>query len=571
VIEALNRDMPFDEFTIQQLAGDLLPGASVEQRVATGFLRNTLTNREAGVDRAEARFEQLVNRVNTVSTTWLGLTTGCAQCHNHKYDPITQKDYYSMMAFFESAEEQDIDAPLPGEAERFRAALPDYQHRRLKILEENGVTPLFDAWQNRAQRAFAHQGEDLEWDFAVTSLRAMFDPADKFLKGGIDKLGAREQERLLDYFLANPGPDIGNNQDKTVATAIKKVRDELRALVATLPPYSLAPAIAPIQDAPPSHIHVGGDYKNLGVEVAPSSPAFLPPAADARLTRLDLARWLVWRENPLTARVAVNRIWQEFFGRGLVRTSEDFGTQGEPPSHPELLDWLASELMDHGWSLKRIQKQIVMSATYRQSSKARRELEARDPENALLARQSRLRLPAELVRDEALAASGLLSREIGGKSVRPPQPAGVAELGYANSVKWKEDGGAAKYRRGLYIHFQRTTPYPLLSNFDAPEGTVSCARRRRSNTPLQSLNLLNDPVFFEAAQALAARALKEGGSEPLDYLFELALARKPKPSEHERIARYLDQQMTTLKSDQNAAWTGLARVLLNVDEFITRE
>ena len=282
----------------------------------------------------------------------------------------------------------------------------------------------------------------------------------------------------------------------------------------------------------------------------------------ANPTRLDLARWLVSKENPLTARVTVNRIWQEFFGRGIVFTSEDFGTQGDRPSHPELLDFLASEFRDNGWSMKRIEKMIVMSATYRQSSNARPDLETKDPENTLLARQSRLRLPAELIRDQALAASGLLNPEIGGRSIRPPQPKGVAELGYANSVKWKESSGAEKYRRGLYVHYQRTTPYPQLSNFDEPDSNVSCTRRRRSNTPLQALNLLNDPVFYEAAEALAARIQRDGGADPLGYAFELCLARTPSKTERARIEQY---------RAQGGDWVGVSRILLNLDELITRE
>jgi hypothetical protein len=435
------------------------------------------------------------------------------------------------------------------------------------------VTPLFEAWQARMRRAFQNQGEDLEWDFSITSFRAMYDQADRFLKGGIATLRPREQDALLDYFVSNPGPDIANGQDRSRADALRNARDKLRALDAALPPYSLAPAMARLPDPPPSRIHIGGDYNNLGDPVRPAPPAFLPPLANPNASRLDFARWLVSRENPLTARVAVNRIWQELFGRGLVQTSEDFGTQGDRPTHPELLDWLAADFIDCGWSVKTLQKKIVMSATYRQSSTIRADLADKDPENTLLARQSRVRLPAELIRDQALAASGLLNPSIGGPSIRPFQPAGVAELGYANSVKWKEDSGRDRYRRGLYIHYQRTTPYPMLSNFDEPDSTIACSRRRRSNTPLQSLNLLNDPVFFEAAQSLAGRALKEvqgGAGDRVAYLFRLVLARNPTPAERDRLVKYLDQQLSA-SPNQVAAWTGAGRVLFNLDEFLTRE
>jgi hypothetical protein len=249
------------------------------------------------------------------------------------------------------------------------------------------------------------------------------------------------------------------------------------------------------------------------------------------------------------------------FGIGLVRTSEDFGTQGETASHPELLDWLASDFVDNGWSLKSIIRRIATSATYRQSSHSRKELEQSDPENRLLARQNRVRLPAELIRDSALAASGLLNLAIGGPSVRPPQPAGIAELGYANSIKWRESKGMDRYRRGMYIHYQRTTPYPLLANFDAPDSNTACARRRRSDTPLQALNLMNDPVFYEAAGALADRLQNEAPADPLGYGFVLCLGRKPSDSERKRLAR--------LASD--GQFEAAARVLMNLDEFVTRE
>jgi len=382
----------------------------------------------------------------------------------------------------------------------------------------------------------------------------------EFLNDDPAKRSERDKERMTSWFLSRIGFEY--SKDRATAGSLREAREKLDALTATLPPYSLAQAIHADPSIPPTHLRVGGDYKTFGPQVSPGTPAILPPLNVANPTRLDLARWLVSKENPLTARVTVNRIWQEFFGRGIVFTSEDFGTQGDRPSHPELLDFLASEFRDNGWSMKRIQKMIVMSATYRQSSNARPDLETKDPENTLLARQSRVRLPAELIRDQALAASGLLNPEIGGRSIRPPQPKGVAELGYGNGVKWPETTGPEKYRRGLYIHFQRTTPYPQLSNFDEPDSNVACTRRRRSNTPLQALNLLNDPVFYEAAQALAARIQKEGGSDPLGYAFELCVARKPSETERARIIQY---------REHGGDWLGVSRILLNLDELITRE
>ena len=589
-IDAFNRDMPYDQFTIEQLAGDLLPGATVDQKVATGFLRNTLTNREAGVNRAEARFEQIVNRTNTVATVWLGLTVGCAQCHNHKFDPITHKDYYQFFAFFNRADENDIDAPLPGELGPYLAARPEYDKKRRQILEYYGVPELQKQWEARIQQAFREQGKDLEWDFAVTEIRPSFDGADRFLKGEWAKRTQRQADRLTDYFVANPGPELEKN--KPVAAFLKEARGKLKDLRATLPEITQAPVMEELPNPPQSNIHLGGDYQALGAPVEPDIPSAFAPISVPRQNRLTLARWLVSRENPITARVAVNRMWQGFFGQGLVVTSENFGTQGDKPSHPELLDWLASEFQDHDWSMKYIQKLIVMSAAYRQSSAFRKELESTDPSNVLVARQSRLRLPAESIRDEALAASGLLNTAIGGKSVRPPQPAGVAELGYSGSVKWPESTGPDRYRRGLYIHFQRTTPYPMLMNFDEPDSNTTCTRRGRSNTPLQALNLLNDPVFFEAAQALAARVLEDmpgGMPQRMDYAFELVLARKPSAHERERLMEYYEQQKQLLAKDPKAlegmqpvrpdgvealdaaAWVGVSRVLFNLDEFITRE
>ncbi len=556
VIDALNRDEPFDRFTIQQIAGDLLPDATTDDRVATGFLRNTLTNREGGVDRNEARFEQIVNRTNTVSLTWLGLTTGCAQCHNHKFDPISQKEYYSLYAFFDHAEEQDIDAPMPGE----KPPPDEYYAQRREIFEQYWIPELQPPWERRLREAYQHPGESGEWDFTLTDFTSSIDRPFELLTDDPEKRSPRDRDRMTAWFLSRIGYEY--SRDRATAGALREAREKLDALEAALPRFSQAQAMHADSSIPPTRLRIGGDYKTFGPEVAPGTPAILPPLKAASPTRLDLARWLVSKENFLTARVTVNRIWQEFFGRGIVFTSEDFGTQGDRPSHPELLDFLACEFRDHGWSMKRIEKMIVMSATYRQSSHTRPELEAKDPENILLARQSRLRLPAELIRDQALAASGLLNPAIGGPSVRPPQPKGVAELGYANSVKWRESTGTDKYRRGLYIHYQRTTPYPQLSNFDEPDSNVSCTRRRRSNTPLQALNLLNDPVFYEAAEALAVRMQKEGGADPLGFAFELCLARPPSKTERARIEEY---------RAQGGDWLGVSRILLNLDELITRE
>jgi hypothetical protein len=327
------------------------------------------------------------------------------------------------------------------------------------------------------------------------------------------------------------------------------------------------------------------------MEVQPGTLAVLPELApQEKPVRLAFAEWLVSENNPLTPRVTVNRMWQELFGTGIVRTSNDFGTQGEPPSHPALLDWLAAEFVDSGWSRKHVLRLMVTSATYRQASLARPELSERDPGNRWLARQNRLRLPAELIRDEALAASGLLYPEIGGESIRPPQPEGVSDLGYAKKP-WDADTGPQRYRRGLYIFFQRTAPYPMLTNFDAPDTLTAAVKRERSNTPLQALNLLNDPVFAEAAQALAVRVVHEenGFAERLERMFRLVLSRAPKAGEKDLMETFWQRQRELFQNDAEArekiapfvpegeqpldmaAWTGLARGLMNLDEFISRE
>ncbi len=562
VINALNQDMPFDQFTIEQIAGDLLPNATTEQKVATGFHRNTLINREAGVPRAEDRFEQTINRTNTISTTWLGLTAGCAQCHDHKYDPISQTEYYQLFAFMDSIAEEEIDAPISGELEPWKKAQPEYLAKRTAILKEYKVPELQAVWEDNMRIAITQPGKKVEWDFALTSCTVMLDNAQPMLMTPFAERTQKQQDRLTNYFIRNVGPD--NRRDKELVEKFKEMNKKLDELEASVPKLTQAYVIEEGKKPVITKIAVAGDYKRPGIEVQPNTPAVLPKLAkeSSEPARLAFARWIVAKDNPLTARVIMNRTWQTLFGRGLVRTSDDFGLQGESPSHPELLDWLASEFMKQGWSQKQMLKQIVTSATYKQSSRVRPEILEKDPDNILLARQSRLRLSAEQIRDEALFASGLLDTRIGGPSIKPPQPASVAELTYANSNKWKDSEGADKYRRGLYIHFQRTAPYPQLMNFDAPEGTVACSQRRSSNTPLQSLNLLNDPVFFEAAQKLAERvAPLPDDAARVKAAFEYALGREPREREQQRLVELANRE----------GFLTAARVILNLDEFITRE
>ena len=573
VIDALNRDLPYDRFVSLQIAGDEVPGATAEDRIATGFYRQTLTNREAGVDRREARFDQLVDRVGTTGTAFLGITLRCSQCHDHKFDPIKQRDFYKMLAYFNAADETDIDAPLPGETGSYLRARPEYEKKRSALLAEYEIPKLQKQWEADVLRAMDDPGKLLDWDFAVTDIRASFDHADRILHTPAEKRSEQDLRRLTARFLHSPGPRIG--ADKPVAAFVKEARQKMDELDKDFPAPSMAYVIEDSSDYGAAHIALRGDYKNPGDEVQPGVPAFLPGSDKAAPTRLALAKWIVSEENPLTARVAVNRIWQELFGRGIVSTSDDFGSQGDKPSHPELLDWLATEYRRLGWSNKALIREIVLSRTYRQASDARPELEKKDPENVLLARQSRVRLPAELIRDEALAVSGLLDTDVGGPSIRPFQPAGVAELGYSVK-KWVESPGREKYRRGVYIHYQRATPYPFLVNFDEPDSTLACTRRRTSDTALQSLDLMNDPVFFEAAAALANRIETEAQgdfSARLGFAYRLVVNRAPSAKETARLAAYYDTQSGIRAKDPEAIapWMGVSRILLNLDEFITRE
>ena len=465
VIRAVNADLPFDQFTRLQIAGDLLasrkPGMPVEQvrfaQAAAGFHRMTLKNHEDGADPLEDAARIGVERVASTGLAWLGLTLGCAQCHNHKYDPVTQREFFQLYAFFDAAEEQDVE--------------------------------------------------------------------------------------------------IG---DGTVA-------------------YSFRERAAP----PQTRIHTRGDFRRPGAAVSPAFPAALqrmasrsvgvPADGTRRLDRTDLAEWLVSDVAPLTARVAVNQIWLHLFGRGLVATTEDFGLRGEAPSHPELLDWLASEFIRAGWRRKEVIRWIVNSATYRQSSVSRPELVATDPENRRLARQNRLRLEAEVLRDATLDVAGLLRREVGGKSFRPVMPPDVKFLGTAGAWTWSDDAGPVLFRRSLYSFTQRTVPHPLLATFDLAGSSEVCTRRERSDTPLQALTLLNHPLFVGAAEALGATVRSTDSAHlpaDLDRLFRHLLGRGPAPAER---ARLLGLVRDVERVQPGAGGQVLAQTVLNLDEFLNRE
>ena len=590
MIEAFNRDMPFDRFTLEQIAGDLLPDATPEQKVGTGFHRNTASNREGGSDMHRFRFEQVVNRVKTMGTTWLGLTVGCAQCHDHKYDPLSQKEYYQLFAYFNDAEEVNIDAPLPGEMGPYLREVAEYKKKRQALLEEYGVPkeqPLFEA---KLLEAMDNPGKWQNWDKAVGTLRVgesqgVYAMGEKILRTPPEQRDEKQALILTNHFVwySNMGLPTKRLKDEQKYDELWK---KLQEMDAAFPGLSQAQTLQTEKNPRQTHIHIRGEFNREGDPVKPGIPGFLHPQADNdEPPRLRLARWLIDPANPLTARVTVNRLWQELFGRGIVFTSEDFGTQGQKPSHPLLLDWLASEFRDQGWSMKQILRTMLLSATYRQDSAPRPDLAGRDPNNVLLARQSRIRLTAELIRDSALSVSGLLHPTIGGKSVRPPKPG-------KENKKWVESQGKDRYRRGLYIQLQRMDTYPFLANFDLPPAYASACRRGRSNTPLQALNLLNDPVFFEAAQGLAMRVLSEAPprlEDRLDHAFRLCLARDPEPVERRWLRKALEQQEEILEEEQDlarlalptdlpgvstteaAGWVGASRILLNLDEFITRE
>jgi hypothetical protein len=559
VVQALNRDQPYDQFVIEQLAGDLLPRPTVEQRIATGFNRNTQINKEGGIDAEQFRIEAVLDRVNTFGTAFLGLTVGCAQCHDHKFDPISQKDYYALFAFFNNTVEDGHGGNRLG--------------GMLAFAEDGSPEPDLTSQLESATAAVLALLDRPESAAAVEQWRASLNPESR------GKLRPASLRTVADVPWANQ-TTVQRRQSYAAAApadADFKARNaELSRLERRDGGASHTLVMQELPRPRESHLFIKGDFTRPGDRVTPATPAILAQLKAERPNRLDLARWLFDPAHPLTARVMVNRIWQGYFGRGLVETENDFGTQGLPPSHPALLDWLATEFMARNWSMKAMHRLIVTSATYRQASRARPDLEVADPLNKLLARQSRLRLDAELIRDTALAASGLLEPRLGGPPVYPPQPDGVMNLGQ-NRRTWTPSEGADRHRRGLYTHYWRATPHPALAVFDAADSFSACTRRLRSNTPLQALTLLNDRQFVEFAAALGARLIREGGPDDRSRLalgFALCVARPPTAAEAERLTALL-RRLRTPGPDGTAGeadtWTTIARVLLNLDETITRE
>jgi mono/diheme cytochrome c family protein len=577
VIRAINEDLPFDRFTIEQLAGDLLPNATKAQLVASGFHRNTLINQEGGTDPEQFRNEEVVDRINTTGAVWLGLTLGCAQCHTHKYDPITHREYFELFAFFNHGTDiNSTGATLEvAEGELF---LNDPEPAKVKAIEEakNSLAKITAA---TAKRQVAWENSEL----GKAASDAKETPLLLALRAKPDKR-TNEQKKLLTAEFAKV--------DREKLAAEKNLAEARRAL-------GLGDAVNTMvmRDLPQpreTFIHLRGsflDHDRKTGPLSPGVPAALPPLPDKTTprNRLDLAEWLVRPDHPLVPRVTVNRVWMRYFGKGLVTTENDFGTQGTYPTHPELLDWLAHDFVANGWSMKRLHKLIVTSATYRQSSHARPDLAELDPLNQLLARQNRLRFEAEIVRDAALSASGLLHPKVGGPGVKPPQPEGVYAF-TQNKKGWTAATGPDRYRRGLYIQFYRSAPYPLLTTFDSPDFQSVCTARVRSNTPLQSLALANDEALFELAQGLGARLLKDVPADDekrLERAFFLCYARPPSDVERNAVASFRKSQLASFVKDpvaaeevapkgskdpaEAASWTAVARALMNTDEFITRE
>ena len=728
VIDAFNRDMPFTEFTIEQIAGDMLPEPSMEQQLATAFHRNTMTNDEGGTDNEEFRTAAVIDRINTTMSAWMGLTMTCAQCHTHKYDPITNKEFYQFYAFFNQTQDADLypedspvlPAPTPAQAQEleflnarmtqvsglFQSALPErsagQEAWEQKLATEGNGAPAVSPWeslgpipQDNFEAAYESNGgldpasgelaapagyawqprpewadgaiQKLEGGVAITYLRRTLHTATAVpypikvgsndaimiwlngvlvhgnkiarpitqasdevllsLKAGdnlllmkvvnaggeyafsyespfqglpenivnLAKLPAagrtpEQASELLDYYRGNIAPELASLREQIAQ--VKAEIDRVNTAVAKIPV---------LRDLPPGQQRVSrmfekGSFLNPGAEVLPGTPAFLHPMPyDAPRNRLGVARWLVDRENPLAARVLVNRFWSQFFGIGLVETAEDFGTQGELPANQALLDWLAVDFMEQGWSMKNLCRTIVTSATYRQAPTVTPDRLEKDPYNRLLARGPRFRLEAEMVRDQTLCAAGLLSAKLHGPSVMPPQPDGIWQVVYSGD-QWKESAGEDKYRRALYTYWRRTMPYPSMVAFDAPSREVCTVRRVRTNTPLQALVTLNDPAYIEAAQAMARRVLREAPAADLDsrirYAYLLAASRPPEAAEIESLkALYNDGvaqfsangeialAMATVplgplanNSDgaELASWTLVSNVLLNLDEVLTK-
>ncbi len=602
VIRSFNDNKPFDQFTVEQLAGDLLAKRNkaneedaLALQIASGFNRNHMINYEGGAIAEEYLHAYLIDRVNTTTTVWLGLTYACAQCHDHKYDPITQKEFYQMFAFFNSVPESGLDGnfgnakpflQLPRPEETKRLAELDEQIKIAQATlqpEEAKLPPLQAAWEKQWREQPPASPADKE------------KPIVELLAKPAESLNDEQRKQLTNFYRDNFSPETFRVARKALNDA-RQERDKVNKAIQT------TMVMAELEQPRETFMRIRGQYDQHGDRVQPGVPASLPQLPLSEVTnRLTLAQWLVSPDQPLTARVTVNRFWQQYFGTGLVKTAEDFGSQGEWPSHPELLDWLATEFIQSGWNVKALQKKIVMSAAYRQSSRMTPEMFERDPENRLLARGPRFRLKAEFIRDQALQLAGLLGTDIGGKSVNPYAPGDLwGELSQrSDSGNWTaqffvQDHGADLYRRSMYTFWKRTSPPPQMSTLDAPDREVCTVRRPRTNTPLQALVLMNDPTYVEASRKFAERLLLAARTEDerLALAFRTTTGRTASDRElaalrkvyHEQLARYrknVASAVDLLKVGEApydnrfdlselAAWTMVASTLLNLDETMTK-
>lgn len=580
VVKAINENMPYDQFTIWQLAGDLLPNATQEQKLATGFNRNHMINGEGGRIAEETRVENVMDRVETTSTVWLGLTMGCSKCHDHKFDPLTMRDYYALYDVFNQTSEDGkgrsgqaapaMDISTPAELERARKAGE----------KVNTIAAEVEAFElkkfPRPEGKPLTESDAIKLPGNLPAYIAKTEPK----KRGVDPL-----LEAVSYF---------KDKDAAYSKLLQKLLAAVREKVSATNNVTKVMVMDTLAQPRETFMLEKGAYdKPTTMKVSFTVPASLPPMpTDAPNNRLGLAQWIVSRDNPLTARVTVNRFWQAFFGVGLVKTAEDFGVQGEPPLHRELLDWLAAEFIESGWDVKALMKLIVTSETYQQSSKVT-DAET-DPENRYLARGPRFRMPSWMIRDQALFVSGLMKEQLGGPSVKPYQPEGIWEEATFGKKSYVQDHGDSLYRRTLYTFWRRIVGPTML--FDNAARQTCVIKATRTNTPLHALVTLNDVTYVEAARALAQRVLlanRGNDDAALTQAFQLVSCRKPVESEiavlKGQLARLKAQfelsrdaatrliavgesrRDESIDPEQHAAWTGLCLTLLNLDEVVTKE
>ena len=598
VIKAFNDNKRFDRFTLEQIAGDLLPDANQETRIGSAFNRLLLSTEEGGAQAKDYEQRMLTDRVRAVGAAWMGQTTGCCQCHDHKFDPMTQRDFYSLGAFF-----ADIKEGIIGKREDGMIVASQEQEKQLAKLDallaeakkkQDAILPLLDAAQRQWEADVVAYGvtlPELQPDAkAADADKKNAQQVMALLKRPDKKLNPKEQQIVQAYFRSK-----ATTLYKAERDALAKAESERNAFYNPLPKCLVSVST---KDKRTVRILPRGNWMDESGEVVKAAlPHYLPqPKIEGReATRLDLAQWLVSKDNPLTARTVMNRLWKQFFGTGLSKVLDDLGAQGEPPANAALLDWLACEFMDSGWDMKHMVGIIVNSQTYKQVSTASKELMVADPYNRELARQSRFRIDAELVRDNALTISGLLVPKIGGPSVKPYQPERYWENLNFPTREYQNDGGESQYRRGLYTWWQRSFLHPSLLAFDAPNREECTAERNRSNIPQQALVLLNDPTYVEAARTFAARILVEcKGNEKqrISWAWQQALQREPSADELKTITALLAKHLEDYRKDAKAAddilktgiapmpagldkselaaWTHVSRVLLNLHETITR-